>query len=138
MSRHATKLLRWNRQMITRELGMDARTIGKRLVASGLDGRDQFSTREVFDAMLGDLTAERTREAKERADKLALENAQSRAELVSVRDVAPVIGKALESIKATITAASNLEAEDKEKIIVACRQCYESAFLAAGADAGRA
>jgi phage terminase Nu1 subunit (DNA packaging protein) len=85
-----------------------------------------------------DIAAEKFRLTKEQADKVALENAKSRSELVKVRDVAPVISKSLESIKATITAASNLEAEDKEKIIVACRQCYESAFIAAGADAGRA
>ncbi len=113
---------RWTRADIARELGMDVRTVGKKLVAAELDGVDGLTTRQVFAAMVGDLTAERTREAKERADKLALENAEKRRELVPAREYIRVMSKCLESIKATIVSAANLETEDKDKILAACRE----------------
>jgi phage terminase Nu1 subunit (DNA packaging protein) len=117
----SAQVWQWTRSDIIRELGKDSRTVGKMLAAADLDSRETWTTRQVFAAMVGDLTAERTREARERADKLALENAQRRGELVEPGKFVAVMSRTLESIKATIQAAPNLEAEDKDKLLKACQ-----------------
>jgi hypothetical protein len=120
----AKKIWKWSRADIVRELGKDSRTVGKLLAASDLDSRETFTTKQVFAAMVGDLTAERTREARERADKLALENRQRRGELVEPQRFVAIFSRKLESIKAVIQAASNLEPEDKDKLILACQSAF--------------
>ena len=127
-----TKNLRWNRLEIAREFGMDARTVGKRLAESDLDAKETFSTKEVFAAMMGDLGMERIRLTREQADKVALENAKERGELVDARSLAERVNKAISAIKAHIQS-STLEREDKDKILLACRGLWEDALCSDGA-----
>jgi DNA-directed RNA polymerase subunit N (RpoN/RPB10) len=59
---------------------------------------------------------ETTRREKEQADKLAIENAVSRREMVSVVEVAEFINRVFTAFKGRILAA-NLELEDKDQIL---------------------
>jgi phage terminase Nu1 subunit (DNA packaging protein) len=60
--------------------------------------------------------AERTRLTREQADKLAMENAVSRRELVSVVEMAAFINRVFTAMKGRIMAA-NFEPEDKDQIL---------------------
>lgn len=109
--------MKWDRVLIGRELGMDSRTVGKRLADADLDEKKHFSTKEVFAAMQGDLSAERIRETRERADKLALENAEKRRELVNVHELAPKLAKFLSATRQSILATTHIEDDDKDKLL---------------------
>jgi hypothetical protein len=124
----ATPLIAWDRTMICREFGLDSRTLGKRLADADLDKKDSFNSREVMRALLGDLGAERIRLTREQADKLAIENAESRRILAPVSELADKTNRAISSIKAAIMAAANLEREDKEKILRRCGELWDEAF----------
>lgn len=54
-----------------------------------------------------DLDQQRARHAKEQADKLALENAASRGELVFISDMAEVMGRALTAFRARLLASAS-------------------------------
>ena len=73
----------------------------------------------------GDYNAEKLRLTKETADSIALRNQAERKELVPLADIAAGLNRAISGIKATIMAASNLEREDKEKILKACGDMWQ-------------
>ena len=73
----------------------------------------------------GDLQAEKLRLTKETADSIALRNQAERKELVPLADIAAGLNRAITGIKAVILAASNLEREDKEKILKACGDMWQ-------------
>ena len=73
----------------------------------------------------GDYNAEKLRLTKETADSVALRNAAERKELVPLADIAAGLNRAITGIKAVILAASNLEREDKEKILKACGDMWQ-------------
>ena len=119
--------LKWNRLMICREIGMDARTVGKRLAEANIRAK-AMSTRQVISALHGDIDSEKLRLVREQADQVALKNAEARKELVALADIASGLNRAISGIKATIMAASNLEREDKEKILKACGDMWQSSL----------
>ncbi len=128
--RTTKKLLEWDRTTICRELGMDSRTVGKRLAELGSGERKTYSTLEVFKAFHGDIDAERLRKERFTADLKEIELAEKRGELVPVREIAAAVSRGIEAVKGRILGAANMEREDKEKILLACKDCFESAFLA--------
>ena len=122
------QLLKWNRLAIAREFGMDSRTVGKRLADAELERKDSFSTREVFTAMVGDLGAEKIRETRERADKLSMENAARRGELVEVKAVAEVVNRAIGSMRGYVLGLTRLEEDERDEMLIKLGALYESAF----------
>lgn len=107
---------------LSRLTGMSYRTIKTRLEAAGLSpvqigeqGKAHLWDSEkalpvIYQAAGGacdidclDLNAERAREAKERADKLELQNAQRRGELVEAADMRQVIETALMQFRTSMT-----------------------------------
>jgi len=122
------QLLKWNRLTIAREFGMDSRTVGKRLADAELERKDSFSTREVFTAMVGDLGAEKIRETRERADKLSMENAARRGELVEVKAVAEVVNRAIGSMRGYVLGLTRLEEDERDEMLIKLGAIYESAF----------
>jgi hypothetical protein len=122
------QLLKWNRLAIAREFGMDSRTVGKRLADAELERKDSFSTREVFTAMVGDLGAEKIRETRERADKLSMENAARRGELVEVKAVAEVVNRAIGSMRGYVLGLTRLEEDERDEMLIKLGAIYESAF----------
>ena len=114
--------LRWDVPMIAREFGMDTRTVGKRLSAAELTG-DHFTTKQIFAAIYGDMDAERLRLTKEQADKLALENQQSRGELINIFDLGENLGKFLSAARQRIMSNTKLDDDEKDKILKELGQC---------------
>ena len=100
-------------------------------------GRGKYPHDRALAAMIGhyralaekkpsaDLQTEKLRLTRETADSVALRNAAERKELVPLADIASGLNRAISGIKATIMAASNLEREDKEKILKACGDMWQ-------------
>lgn len=126
----------WNRRKICREFGLDQRTLGKRLVDSGLEKKDEFSSREVLRALQGDLSAERIRLTREQADKVELENMESRRELVAYKEVLAVIQRGLSAMVSSVEGSSLLNRGDKNNIITRLREAGESVIRIGGGDGG--
>ena len=73
-----------------------------------------------------DLQTEKLRLTRETADSVALRNAHERKELVKLSDIAAGLNRAISGIKATIMAASNLEREAKEKLLLECGRMWQA------------
>ena len=73
----------------------------------------------------GDYNAEKLRLTKETADSVALRNQAERKELVKLSDIAAGLNRAIVGVKSVIMAASNLEREDREKILKACGDMWQ-------------
>lgn len=114
--------LKWAVAMIAREFGKDTRTIGKMLAAAELDASVPLTTLQVFSAMVGDLGAERIRLTREQADKVAMENAVLRRQLLPMADVRKILDIGFDGISKCI-GASDLSEHDREKTINALRDC---------------
>lgn len=100
----------WSVNALSTEFGLDRRTVAKRIKdaapAGELSGKPAWKMADVAAALAGsaggdarapdgdlDLSAERARKAKEEADKLEMQNAQLRGDLLAREDVdAAVVG----------------------------------------------
>src|SRR5262245_21288315 len=113
------KPIRWTRERAGMEFRIDSRALSKNLRKAEIEpGKDDcFTTLQICAAVFGDIASERLRLVKEQADKLALENAEKRRDLISVSELSPVINRAIAAIKARISSASNLDREDKDKLL---------------------
>lgn len=82
-------MIRWSIQRAAVEFGLHRETLAKYLhregVRPGADGK--YSTLDICKGVFGDLRHEQTRETRERADKLEMENRQKRRELIPAGDV---------------------------------------------------
>ena len=74
----------------------------------------------------GDLQAEKLRLTKETADSISLRNQAERKELVPLADIAAGLNRAIVGVKSVIMAASNLEREDKEKLLLECGRMWQA------------
>lgn len=107
-----------------REIGFDRHSLMRRIadmeiqpsgkVAKGkAAGSDLYRIRDLFKAALGgDIEAERLRKTREEADKLALQNARSRGELVEITSVKKLGEKIMIAIRNRIL---NMPLTDEEK-----------------------
>ena len=74
----------------------------------------------------GDYNAEKLRLTRETADSVALRNQAERKELVKLSDIAAGLNRAIVGVKSVIMAASNLEREDKEKLLLECGRMWQA------------
>ena len=107
-----------------REIGFDRHTLMKRIMEMDIQptgkvekgkaaGSDVYRIRDLFKAALGgDIEAERLRKTREEADKLALQNARSRGELI---EIASVKRLGQEVVKSVTTCILNMPMTDEEK-----------------------
>lgn len=107
-----------------REIGFDRHSLMKRIAEMEIQpsgkvtkgkaaGSDLFRIRDLFKAALGgDIEAERLRKTREEADKLALQNARSRGELVEIASVKKLGEKVMIAIRNRIL---NMPLTDEEK-----------------------
>jgi len=102
-------------------------------VEPNADGR--FTTRQICQALYGDIKMEKLGETRARRLLLESELAERNRDLVRVSELAEVVNKGISSIKATINSAANMEREDKDKIIRACGELWAGAFGVSAADA---
>jgi len=84
--------VKWSVSEAATHAGISREKMRLRLKAAGhaTERGARFSPAEVIAAMIGSYDAERTRETRERADKLQLENAEKRKELVTMADAIEV------------------------------------------------
>lgn len=90
--------VRWSINRAAGEFNVTHQTLNKRLLVKGLKpGEDgKYSTQEICGAVFGDKEGERIRLLKEQADKIELENAQTRREQAPMIQVEKVwVGWAL-------------------------------------------
>lgn len=107
-----------------REIGFDRHALMKRIVEMEIEpsgkvekgkaaGSDLYRVRDLFKAALGgDIEAERLRKTREEADKLGLQNARSRGEVVEIQAVKKLGEKVLIAVRNRIL---NMPLTDEEK-----------------------
>ncbi|MEY4385139.1 MAG: Phage packaging protein Nu1 [Verrucomicrobiota bacterium] len=112
------------------EFGIDRRTLARALSETNAEaGRDKcFSILQCHRACFGDLDAEKLRLTREQADKLAMENAAKRGELVEAKVVADAINRAIGSIRGYILGLTHLPEDDRDEILLKCKALYAAAF----------
>lgn len=114
--------LRWTLEVAAREIGMHSRTLNNALVQIGEkpDEDGKFTTPQILKAAFGDIESEKLRKVREEADKIALENARTRRELVPAADVERVWAGALIEWR---NAIGNMElpGETKQRILAVLR-----------------
>ena len=130
------KSIRWTLELAASEFPINRTTLGKRLKQANIkpDADQRFSTKSICDAVFGNLAGERLRLVREQADRVALENAKERRELISVREIAPIINRAIAAIKAEIDSISYIERDDKDKILIKCGGLWDQSFNPVGTD----
>jgi DNA-binding protein Fis len=105
--------MRWTVQKASVEFGLHRETLAKYLrregIQPGADGK--FSTQEIVKGVYGDLRTEQTRETRLRADKIEMENAEKRRELLSAQSVVELLEGSFLAIKSKITSSHLSEAE---------------------------
>ena len=131
--------LRWTVKLGAAEYGTNERTIKSRLnklgIIAGKDG--MFSTQQVHaGACLHDENVRRIAAAE--AEVAEMDLAERQQKLISVDALAPVINRVIAAIKARIDSASNLEREDKDKILLELGKLWDSAFGVAPSPVGAA
>lgn len=121
MPRHR-EFIKWSGEDVQRETGLNARTFASRATKAGIEpayagdnGVKRFySTKQVMDILHGDLEAERIRETKENADRLAIANAKTRGELVTTDSVFSILENMFVAIRQVIKQSGLSEVEKHE------------------------
>jgi phage terminase Nu1 subunit (DNA packaging protein) len=110
--------LRWNLIQAAYEFGITDDTLRKYLTRAeqgpGVDGC--YATEQIIDAVYGSKYRETLRLTREQADKLALENAQTRGELLNRVEITSAL-EGVFSIVAQIIQASALSKTDQDDIL---------------------
>lgn len=115
--------MRWTLEVAAREFGMHSRTLNNAFVQLGEkpDEDGKFTTAQILKAAFGDIEGEKLRKTKEEADKLALENAKTRRQMMSSESVLRVWTGALIELR---NAVQNVDApnEVKQRVLAAMRE----------------
>jgi len=92
--------MNWTISKAASEWGIDRRTLERRLKAAGweVNPRDEWTTKDISAAIYGELELERIRKTREEADKLELDNAERRKDLITAEDAKEIFGRPLEPI----------------------------------------
>ena len=114
----AAAALRWSVERAGIEFGLTSQTLRKSLNKNSAvaDANGLFTTRQIVAALYGALHQEKVRTQKELADRYALENAITRAELLRRSEVERVFAAIADAIKTRIMS-SNLSRHEKEDIL---------------------
>src|SRR6516165_12283604 len=121
------KALRWTVMRAAAEFGMHRDTLTKYLRREGIhpgpDGK--FSTQEIVKGVYGDLRSEQVRETRARADKLELELAKERQQVIPAPRVFQFLENIFVAVKAKITSSSlsDLEQERILNDLVSLKDC---------------
>ena len=125
---------RWTRNNAAMEFGISDKNLTLRLrrksIKPGEDGC--YSTKQICDAVFGDIDGEKLRLTKEQADRVAWENRINEGEYIKAADYRQVTERGLSAMVAAVNSAANLEDEDKAKIIRHLRACGESVVAGTG------
>lgn len=117
------KQAKWTKYRASIEFGIDRKTLENRLMSSGAkpDENDHYTARQVYEAMVGDFEAAKTREALARAEKLEHEVAELRGQLVRT-DKAIAVWSHLVVVFRQGVSRSSLSAVEKESLLKGLRE----------------
>tara|TARA_R110000868_G_C10862841_1_gene761634 strand:+ start:1065 stop:1508 length:444 start_codon:yes stop_codon:yes gene_type:complete len=118
------KAIRWSKWRAAQEFGIDQKTLTGRLTRYGIEEGDDkcFSTKQICDAIYGDIDGEKLRLTKEQADEKALSNAERRRELIPSDEFVSVAERGLQSMVATVMGMTDIGMDHREKIIEQIRE----------------
>ena len=118
--------MNWTITRAAPEFGTTRETLKRRIASVGLPSKAKYTTKEVVKALFGDMAGEKLRLTREQADKLALDNAETRSDLVSSIEEQAIVERGLSAMTQAVLAAANLEDEDKDKILNHLRDTGQS------------
>ena len=123
------ELIEWTITRAAREFGLSPPTLAAKLAATHqkADEHGHYTTGQITAAIFGDLHAAQTREANERADKIALENRVARGELIQVED-AIVLTQRFCFAARQVIVTSALPDADKNCVLLNLRQLAQIDF----------
>lgn len=131
--------IKWNLSRAADEFGAHRDTIRKALLAGGHqpDAEGCFTTRQIHQALSGDREQEKARLAKEQADRIALDNAERRKQLIPVEDAVTIAGRFVYVVRQRI-ATLPLTVEEKNAILADLQRLAAVDFTKAPDDEGDA
>jgi phage terminase Nu1 subunit (DNA packaging protein) len=108
----------WTLFRAAQEFGLHRDTLKKRLlaVAAAPSEAGFYSTQQICAAVYGDYQSEKTRLAKEQADKTALDNAERRRELIRVEDALEIVQRFCYAVRQKFLA-TKLSEEEKNAVL---------------------
>ena len=111
--------IRWSAFKASAEFGIDRLALTKAIKQNSIEpGKDgKFSTKQICNAVFGDIDSERLRLTREQADKIFLDNQKRKGELIERRAVRDFIGKVFVNIRQRITASHLIEEEKDEMLL---------------------
>jgi hypothetical protein len=114
----AAAALRWSIERAGIEFGLASQTLRKSLAKSSAapDANGLFSTQQIVAALYGALHQEKVRTQKELADRYALENQITRAEVLNRAEVERVCAAIADAVRTRIMS-SHLDRHEKEDIL---------------------
>lgn len=129
MSAQVIESVRWTVSRGEAEFGIGRDTLSKRLHTLGEQPGDdgRYSTRQICSAVFGDTAAEKARLAREQADRVAMDNAERRRELIAVADAQRIAGRYVFAARQRILALA-LSDEEKNAILAELRRLAEEDF----------
>lgn len=116
----------WPISEAAREFGCDADTLSKALTRAGVApafDKKFFSTQQIVTALFGDYDSQRTRKVTAEADLLEIAKAEKRRALVVAADFVAMAQQGLQAMTATVMGMTELNIEQREKIINQLREC---------------
>lgn len=129
MTAKRREAIRWSLRDAECEFPVEKETLAKRLLRLGENpGEDGlFSTAQICAAVFGDLQGEKTRLAKEQADKFALENAERRKILIRVDDATEIAQRFCHNIR-QIFLRTSLPDEEKNAVLKEIQRLADADF----------
>jgi phage terminase Nu1 subunit (DNA packaging protein) len=118
--------MRWTITKAAGEFGVNRETLIKRLNKADIPKAKDYSTKEICAAVFGSISDERLRLTREQADKVALENAVCRKDVVAIGEVMPFVDNVFGAIRTRLGSIANLDNEEKAYIINQLRIAVES------------
>lgn len=110
--------IEWSIELAASEFDINPRTLSKRFKQLGIepslaDGK-RFSTKQVTQAVFGDIDGERLRKTKHEADLLEVELARERSQVLPTEDVLRVWSNIAIAIRQVVKGSSLSENEKNE------------------------
>lgn len=106
----------WTLFRAAQEFGLHRDTLKKRFIAAGIATAEDgtFSTSQICAAIYGDYQAEKTKLAKEQAEKVAIDNEERRGELIRVEDALEIAQRFCHAIRQRLLASSLVDGEKND------------------------
>lgn len=120
--------VRWSIAQAADEFGVSRHKITSGLALVNAKAEDgTYSTAQICAAVFGDYQSEKTRLAKEQADKVAIDNAERRKELIRVDDALEIAQRFCHAIRQRFIATS-LPDDEKNAVLMEIKRLESCDF----------